>query len=165
MTEFVSWTGGSRGSRADGGLCFYFAAVLATRIFWDLQCFGSVPVFFQPLEWQTCMQVCSSGGREVDCVCRRALPVKGCTAQARSESGWQNSFDFWGAQVVSRSGMAAWLPVQRAWTVGLGLAGPAGPTEALPEEAKAGARVEAESVFSDMRLAKIQLHTRIRLVR
>lgn len=52
--------------------CFYFAAVLATRIFGDRQCFGFVPVFFQPLEWQSCMQACS-GAREVDCVRRQAL--------------------------------------------------------------------------------------------
>lgn len=74
--------------------CFYFAAVLATRILGDLQCFGFVPVFFQPLEWQSCMQACSSG-RDVDCVRRQALAFRGCTAQARNESGWRNSFDFW----------------------------------------------------------------------
>lgn len=114
-----------------GGLCFYFAAMLATRIFWgDLQCFGFVPVFFQPLEWHSCMQVCS-GGREVDCVRRQALPFRGCTAQPDrpgANRGGETALTFGGGQVVSRSVMAAWLPVQRAWTVGLGLAGPAGPT-------------------------------------
>lgn len=96
---------------------FLFCSCASHSYFWGSSMLWLCPSVFQPLEWQSCMQVCS-GGREVDCVRRQALPVKGCTAQARSESGWRNGFGFWGGQVVSRSDMAAWLPVQRAWTVG-----------------------------------------------
>lgn len=79
---------GSRGSRAVVVVCVsILQLVLATRIFFgDLQCFGCVPVFFQPLERQSCMQVCS-GGREPDCVRRQALPFTGCTAQGQERIG------------------------------------------------------------------------------
>lgn len=113
---------GSRGSRA-AMVVFLFCSCASHSYFWGSSMLWLCPSVFpasRMAELHAGVQACSSG-MEVDCVRRQALAVKGCTAQARSESGrrGETALTFGGSQVVSRSDMAAWLPVQRAWTVGL----------------------------------------------
>lgn len=125
--------------------------MLATRIFEDLQCFGFVPVFFQPLEWHSCMQVCS-GGREGRLRTQAGFAIqRDAPPGLGTNRGGETALTFGGGQVVSRSDMAAWSASAACVDSGprAGGAGWAN-REALPEEAKARPRVEDESVLSDI---------------
>lgn len=143
--------------------CFYFAAVLATRILGDLQCFGFVPVFFQPLEWQVACRRAAVAGRSI-AYAGRLWHSEDAPPRPGANRGGETALTLEGGRSYHDP---TWLhgcqcSVRGQWA--LGWRGRLG-QHTLPKEANARARVEAESVLSDMRLAKTQMHTRIRLVR
>jgi len=141
--------------------------VLATRIFFggDLQCFGFVPVFSSLSNGRVacrCAAVAGRRGRPIAYAGRLCHP-EDAPPRAMSESGWRNSFDLGGGQVVVYS-----ITIRHGCMAASAACVDSGPRPGgagwannhCPKRLKPARELRPPLVLSDMRLARTQSHTR-----